>query len=30
MDILYIAATVVLAALIHGLVLACEKLGGRA
>jgi hypothetical protein len=30
MDILYIAATLVLAALVNGLVLACEHLGGRA
>jgi hypothetical protein len=29
MDILYIAALLVLAALVHGLVLACAKLGGR-
>jgi hypothetical protein len=30
MDILYLGATLVLAAVIHGLVLACDKLGGRA
>jgi hypothetical protein len=30
MDIVYIAATAALAALIQGLILACERLGGRA
>lgn len=29
MDVLYVAATIALAALIQGLVLACAKLGGQ-